>query len=74
MAAKHGEDPARVVDPVCGTDLREALCDELLPRPMTLTRGQDTYLFCSDLCRREFETYPERYRPLRPPDRATPAA
>jgi len=50
-----------LVDPVCGTDVQAAILNHLLPQPVTMAFDGTHYLFCSDLCRREFEHNPRRY-------------
>ena len=48
-----------IIDPVCGMKVNLNTTDI-----MTTYQGQD-YYFCADMCRREFEANPKRYRELR---------
>ena len=50
-----------VVDPVCGINVRGAILNRSLPQPVTMAYEGMHYMFCSDLCRREFEHNPRRY-------------
>ena len=50
-----------LIDPVCGTNVEAAILNKLLPQPVTMAFDGVHFLFCSDLCRREFEHNPRRY-------------
>ena len=49
-----------IIDPVCGMKVNVNKTDI-----MTTYQGQD-YYFCAEMCRREFEANPKRYREPRP--------
>lgn len=54
--------PINFVDVVCGTNVRAAILNRTLyPRPVTLAHNGAYFFFCSDLCRREFELFPQQY-------------
>jgi membrane fusion protein, copper/silver efflux system len=55
MTEKH-ENHGTVKDLICGMDI-----DPASPHTLKMQHGGKTYYFCSDLCRKSFETNPGQY-------------
>jgi YHS domain-containing protein len=59
-APKHSAELPLLIDPVCGMDLEES-ADAAGEDPEKAEHNGTTYYFCSEECRKQFESNPQQF-------------